>query len=319
MCNASLLPAALLSEKPLSIAVAAVMKNTTPPPIIAGEFYSQVHDRSIHIPSFFEFIRSKAQPNATYQALSLEVAERLLEDPYFDLRDMDELGADKALKEYMYYRYLPLPSHTQFVEAGVKEAKNVSLTDRSEQLRSAYTVIRSARVHNIDDLWGLSSTQRIEALFLNALEHDEDQEELRLFYPDYKDRVQDIARTMRQDHFKQERVEKLQQTALAKLHKNKKENQLQKKTGVDRTHAMEGLFPYGKIVQALHFNALKEELLFRGCIEDEVDKMKVTDRKNKLKELEIKRVADNGGDASQKDAATKAFKPLSNALFPVKE
>jgi hypothetical protein len=314
-CNSSLLPAALLSEKPLSIVVAAVMKGTVPPPVIAGEYFSMVHDRTIDIPSFFEFLQSKVKPDALYQALPLSIAERLLQDPYFDLREMDELGADKALKEYMYYHYLPLPSHTQFVEAGVKEARNVSLTDRSEQLRSAYAVIRSARVHSIEDLWGISSTQRIEALFLNALEHDQDQEQLRQFYPDYGDRIQDIARTMRQDHFKQERVDKLQQTALNKLHKNKKENQLQKKTGVDRTHTMEGLFPYGKLVQALHFNALKEELLFRGCTEEAIDKMKVTDRKNKLKELETDRLKD--ATQEEKTAATKAFKPLSGAVFPV--
>ena len=81
---------------------------------------------------------------------------------------------------------------------------------------------------------------------------------------------------------------------------------------------MEGLFPYGKLVQALHFGPIKVELLHRGCTEEDIDKMNITARKTKLKELEIKRVADNGGDAVATAAATKAFKPFSGALFLVK-
>jgi hypothetical protein len=50
-------------------------------------------------------------------------------------------------KSWMYSTYLPLASQTQFVEAGVKEAKIVSQLDRSEQLRSVYAINRSARVH----------------------------------------------------------------------------------------------------------------------------------------------------------------------------
>jgi hypothetical protein len=60
------------------------------------------------------------------------------------------------------------------------------------------------------------------------------------------------------------------------------------------------------------------ELVHRGCTEEDIDKMKITARKTKLKALEIKRVADNGADATEKEAAHKAFKPLSGALFPVK-
>ena len=70
----------------------------------------------------------------------------------------------RAYRNYLYKMYLPLASQTQFVEAGVKEARNVSPTDRSEPLRSAYAVARSARVHSIDSLRVLKSTQRIEEL-----------------------------------------------------------------------------------------------------------------------------------------------------------
>jgi hypothetical protein len=97
------------------------------------------------------------------------------------------------------------------------------------------------------------------------------------------------------------------QDTMDKINKNKKDNALQKKTGVDRTLTMEGLFSFGKLVARLHMDPLKEELLFRGCNEDEVNGMNITDRKNKLKALEIIRT---GGDAT-----LKAFKPLSTAVF----
>jgi hypothetical protein len=94
-------------------------------------------------------------------------------------------------------------------------------------------------------------------------------------------------------------------------------NATQQRSGVDRTHTVDGLFAYGKLVKKLHFDALKVELLFRGCTEDEVDKMKINERKTKLKEMEIKRLEDdNEADGNTKAAAQKAFKPLSAAVFP---
>jgi hypothetical protein len=107
----------------------------------------------------------------------------------------------------------------------------------------------------------------------------------------------------------------LQHNALGKLNTNRKENAMQQKTGVDRTHVMDGLFPYGKLVKKLHSDALKQELLFRLCTEEEVNGWNITQCKNKLKELETMRVG--AEDATAMAAATKAFKPLSGAVFPV--
>ena len=87
----------------------------------------------------------------------------------------------------------------------------------------------------------------------------------------------------------------------------------QNNSGVDRTAAMHGLFPYGKLVMRLHMDALKTELLYRGCSEQEIKGWNITDRKKKLKELEIARV-DNDEDMA-KAAALKAFKPLSGVHF----
>jgi hypothetical protein len=317
-CNALLLPAALLSENPLATVVASVMLKKDLPPTIVAHLDSKVHDRTFNIEAFHNFLLSRVDDDAgAYPHMVLHIAQLLLDEDAFDLRDMDDDNY-KCYKDCMYNMYLPLASQTQFVEAGVKEAKNVSPTDRSEMLRSAYAVARSARVHSIGDLRILKSTERIEALLHSALLHNEEHTALKAANEDYDERVEAIARDMRQEHFKQERVDKLKQDALAKVHKNKKENALQKKVGVDRTHAMEGLFPYGKLVKELHLDALKVELLHRGCTEEDIDKMKITARKAMLKEMECERLNDHLASEAEKEAATKAFKPLSGALFPVK-
>jgi hypothetical protein len=319
-CNKSLLPAALLSERPLSVAVASVMLNRDiPQQYIASEFESKAHfRRRFDIQSYCTFIRTRINGDQAYPAMAVYAAELLLQFDQLDLRDMD--CADyRGVKEFLYYMYLPLASQTQFVEAGVKEAKNVSITDRSEMLRSAYAVSRSARVHIIEDLRCLKSTERIEALINSALQHHTDHETLKANSPvDYLERIESIAKGMREEHFKQERVEKTTHAMLTKVNKNKKENALQQKTGVDRTHAVQGLFPYGKLVKKLHFDALKTELLFRGCSEQEINDLTITQRKNKLKELECARLRDwdHVASAAAKDAATRAFRPLSGALFP---
>jgi hypothetical protein len=61
----------------------------------------------------------------------------------------------------------------------------------------------------------------------------------------------------------------------------------------------------------LHFKALQEELLLRGCTDDELIGMTIRPMGNKLKALEIARVV----CSSEKEAASKAFKPFSPAVF----
>jgi hypothetical protein len=311
-CNKSLLPAALLSERPLSVAVASAILNRELLLQQQELLDSKVHFRQFDIQLFHTFIASNISGDQAYPAMVLYAAELVLQFNHLDLRDM-YCPEYRGVKEFLYYMYLPLASHTQFVEAGVKEAKNVSITDRSEMLRSAYAVSRSARVHSIEDLRCLKSTERIEALITSALRHHDDHSALKADSPNYLETIEAIAKSMREEHFKQVRVAKATHGMLAKVNKNKKENALQQKTGVDRTHAVEGLFPYGKLVKKLHFDALKVELLFRGCTEEDINDLTITQRKNRLKELEIERLKDFDGD---KSIGTKAFKPLSGASFP---
>ncbi|CAB9522258.1 expressed unknown protein [Seminavis robusta] len=74
------------------------------------------------------------------------------------------------------------------------------------------------------------------------------------------------------------------------------------------------MFPYGKIKKALHFHAVKTELLFRGVDEATIDAMGIRDRVKSLRQHETGRVADQQEEI--KTAAEKAFTPLSAAMFP---
>jgi hypothetical protein len=313
-CNKSLLPAALLSAKELAIPVAFIMTaRGWDGPVDAEDFYSQVHKSTFSQKKYFEFIRDRQEPvdNGTqYEPFAVRAANLLLGGSEFRNK-----FHPYPMKHFMYEAYLPLASHTQFVEAGVKEAKIISCTDRSEQLRSAYAVNRSANIHN-DRLSSLTVPERIQWILRAAEEHVTRQEVL-AEEEGYVASVSAIAKLMRQEHFKQDRVQQLQDDTLNKLNKNKADNALQQRTGVDRTHATEGLFAYGKIVKKLHLDAIRIELVFRGCAQEEVNTWTITVCKTKLKELEIKRVEDdNDADTANKEASHKAFKPLSGAVFP---
>jgi hypothetical protein len=320
-CNASLVPSALLSEKPLASVVAAVMIKRQiiwDPPL----FQSEVHgDRTFNLQSYHNFVETaiaaESKPNDEYDAMALVAAKLLLDNEDFDLRDKEDYD---PIKSFMLSSYLPLASHTQFVEAGVKEAKIVSQSDRSEQLRSAYAISRSARIHSIGVVRDLSSTERIHRLIKSSRQHVDTRQELQDENEDYIENIAAIVTTMRKEHFRQERVDQLKTAALNRGNINKKDNAIQKKRGVDNTLAMEGLIPYGKLTKRNGNNEdLVCELLFRGCSEEEVLPMGINARKTKLKELELERVATAGDDdaTTKKNKATaqKAFKPLSTAPF----
>lgn len=59
---------------------------------------------------------------------------------------MSEIIELKELEVFVKHTYLCFPSHTQFVESGVKEAAIVSVTDRKEQSRSLLAILRSYTV-----------------------------------------------------------------------------------------------------------------------------------------------------------------------------
>jgi hypothetical protein len=139
----------------------------------------------------------------------------------------------------------------------------------------------------------MKSTERIKKILHSASLQNEEHAALKEEHQDYSDMVDAIMEDMRTAHFKDERVQKKVKDTLDKINKNKKHNALQKKAEVDRKLTMEGLFSFGKQVARLHMDSLKVELLSRSCNEEVVNGMNITDRKNKLKALELIRT---GGD-----------------------
>jgi hypothetical protein len=154
----------------------------------------------------------------------------------------------------------------------------------------------------------MSSTQRIEGLMKSAQEHCKTHTALRSSVASYSNEVDAIVNSMRKESFKQERVALLQQHAIDKGNKNQTENAIQKKRGVDKTSAQDGMVAYGSLKKNLHMKDLEVELLHRGCNAQEVKALKgIRERTKKLKEME----AALGNTPS----ADKAFRPQSAAPF----
>jgi hypothetical protein len=61
--------------------------------------------------------------------------------------DPNASQAMTGFRKFVEGRWFPLPSNTQFVEAGVKDAKVCATTNRDEMLRSTYAMVRSVLVN----------------------------------------------------------------------------------------------------------------------------------------------------------------------------
>jgi len=135
--STALLPAALLSETDTARMIAALMlqdhqfiqyyERST------KFFYSDVHERRIPIKSFVIFLYKHTKSNdiTEYAPQAMEAAEKLLEGWDLRCKDLDDCEDDQlSICKFMFATYLPLASHTQFVEFGVKEAKLVAQTNR---------------------------------------------------------------------------------------------------------------------------------------------------------------------------------------------
>lgn len=128
----------------------------------------------------------------------------------------------------------------------------------------------------------------------------------------YNQRIVAVSSAIRKEHYKKERVEQLKQVATAKGNINKKENQLQQKTGVDITLDMLGFIAYGKLKKATHNGAIVEELVHRGvCTLEEANALNITECKRRLKIHEMQRLQ----NSADKAFANKGFQPQSQAQF----
>jgi hypothetical protein len=282
------------------------LKRPPAPAHFTGGYQSEVHDQNICLKTFYEFVLQRLTGGEEDEDNMAKAAAVYLLDKGLDLRDKG--GSYNHAQHYIQSKFFGLPSHTQFVEAGVKEAKVVSQSDRSEQLRSAYAISRSARVGNLGTLREMSSTQRIEALMKSAQDHCKTHSALRDTVEDYSKEVEAIVASMRKESFKKERIGRLQEEAIAKGNKNRTKNAIQKQRGVDKTLVDQGMVSYGRLKKNFHMKDLEVELLHRGCTPEEVKAMTgIRERTKRLKAMEITR-----GNTNEK-----AFKPLSAAPFQI--
>ena len=104
------------------------------------------------------------------------------------------------LQEYFWTNYLPLMSHTQRVERGVKEAGTVGKTGRSEQHRSALAIVRSLLVHD-DALTKKTPAEKSLHLFASAINLFKEHEELKQDdgYNEWLEKTKDYI--MGREHF----------------------------------------------------------------------------------------------------------------------
>jgi len=219
---------------------------------------------------------------------------------------------DAGLRLFLHKKHLPLPSQTQFVETGVKDAKNVSATDRSERVRTCMSVMRSATP--LGKTQTDANANKIRAIIASTAERinphivECNQEE-------HKQRFDRVKALMTNEHFKQERTTQKIVHFESTASKHKKQNKNQAMREQQKTPAVSGLTPCGKLTKARNMLDLEEELLFRGVPIDDVPKS-ITERKNQLKELESRRLMDVGvGSSVAKDQSKKLFVKQSNAPF----
>lgn len=77
----------------------------------------------------------------------------------------------------MWETFLPLASHTQFVEAGAKEARIVSTANRFEEMRTAHAVLRTSSIGTgTVGLSKMSAPARTQHHWLSAKSHRDEME-----------------------------------------------------------------------------------------------------------------------------------------------
>ena len=313
--TAELLPAALLSEAPLAVPVARVMLGfhpIIPYSCFVPKFFSSAHDRLFDISNFASFLLEKSFDNAAYFPKDIEAAEALVFKS-IDLRNSAAPGL--PIKDYVLQTYLPLASQTQFVEAGVKEAKLVSPTGRHEPLLSAYAIIRSHLILSGSAVSNLTAPKRVVQLLTSAEDHIAKQNRTRatLGMEKYDTSFAEVRSSLNQNHFKGKRLNALNDRVQEKANNNRKENQLQKSHGVDTTAKAMNMMYYSAVTKIGGFeDALKAELKYRG-IEYEIEAT-FKSKKDLLAKHEASRVINDKGSQQDINTSKKAFKPLSELM-----
>ena len=323
----ALLPAALLSEKHVAQVVAAAMLQVPMPRFesifnpLSGfcNFKSEAHlGRTIELKSLYNFIRKQievAEANGDgreHTQDAIHAAKLVLTG--VDLRSFDYQDEQHgAFRRSMHSTYLPIPSQTQFVESGVKDAKYVSATDRSEQSRSNMAIVRTNTplTRAKEDANAEKIRTLIKSAHNRSAPHEAMKEDQVNGECDNRFRFVSTCLT-RRGHFSEIRAAKKRATVDERGPVFKKQNVAQQLRPQQQTPAVTGKVPYGKLVRARNMEDLAVELLHRGV--DDIP-ASITKRKDLLKKLEAERLV-RECDMHPRDAAVhKEFKKLSDAPF----
>ena len=320
--NENMLPAALLSEEPTAAVVAAVTLGRTPTcDNTPSHFDSLVHGRGIDLVKLHDFIQQRATQVIEYTKESKRAARMIISG--IDFRTENDASLTRNfdnLRACLVETFLPLPSHAQFVEFGVKEAKLVSQTDRSEQHRTWIAIVRSAHVTDAGNAKAKATNKdRIINRLQAAEEHDREHVNWKQQDPgEYEGNYQLTFRALKQKHFRVERVNKKRQRIEATANKNKKRNATQQPKQQEQTAAVTGKIPFGKLFTTKdgHMEGLQVELCHRGVAIGDVPKQ-IKARKTMLRDLEVQRLTQEEGMAEReaRGLADKHFKVLSTVQF----
>jgi len=319
-----LLPAALMSESPTAKIVASIILKTSMSTLESfgnavtsdawGQtihFDSEAHRQVINIRALDTFLCNRVDVDCEYIQLARNGASALLQDRSLRAKDCrSDIG---GLLFCLHKKYLSLPSQTQFVETGVKDAKNVSATDRSEQVRTCMSVIRS--VTPLGKTKKDANANKIRAIVASTVERINPH--MGAIYEDaYKTRFNAIEQAMtKPGHFKASRTTKKIAAFDRTSTRFKRPDVNQAPKPQHQTPAVTGLIPYGKLTKKRNLDDHKVELMFRGMPEDQAPK-NITERKNALKKLKTKRLIDNGVDkAVAEEQAKQHFMKQSTAPF----
>jgi hypothetical protein len=140
-CN-ELLPAALGGEAPLAKVVAQILLNHHLPDNpnklnqIDAEYFSQDHNRHIDLLNFARFVRENYTSESEMEEATIKQLAQVVSTGVDIWRDDNAISTQKndsavaKLWDHFCSCYLPFASNSQFVEAGVKEARIVSTTGK---------------------------------------------------------------------------------------------------------------------------------------------------------------------------------------------
>jgi hypothetical protein len=128
---------------------------------------------------------------------------------------------DAALRDHFCSMHLPLASNSQFVEAGVKEAKIVSTAGRNEELRSACAICRSFLFEKLKP-----TTNNPDGVFqiLAVVIEQNEIHEMETAEPARTERRKGVKSALNEDHFLKERLEKKQNKTSARGRGDKADN-----------------------------------------------------------------------------------------------